>query len=306
MHLQLHHPTAVLQGDIGIESSKSISNRALIINALTNNKCTLTHLSTANDTLLLQRLLAQQTTEYNAEDAGTTFRFLTAYLSIQPFDSTLTGTSRMMQRPIAPLVDALRQIGATIQYLKNEGFPPLKILGSKFRQQTSTVAIRADISSQFISALLLIAPRLPKGLHINLEGFVTSEPYINMTLAIMQYFSIRYQQTPHTIIIEHQAYQPKLLAVEADWSSAAYYYAMAGIAQSAHIRLRGLTQNSWQGDAVIASIATFFGVHTYYKNNYIEIKKAAEQLPKSKLFEYDFSNAPDIAPTVIILCAALG
>ncbi|NDK55070.1 3-phosphoshikimate 1-carboxyvinyltransferase [Pontibacter fetidus] len=297
----LTHPTGILKATIDLPASKSEANRALIIAALAGGNATIENLSEANDTQLLNRLLQTDTETVDAEDAGTVMRFLTAYYAVTGQQKTLTGTERMCQRPIKVLVDALRELGATIDYLKEEGFPPLKINDFKGNGKKH-LKVRSDISSQYISALLMIAPLLPDGLVLELEGKIGSRPYIDMTLALMQHFGVSATFEENTITVAHQNYKPATFTVEPDWSAASYWYSMVALAKEAEITLPGLKRNSYQGDSAIVDIMNRLGVYTGFTENGVELSKKHCQ----KRLAYDFTNCPDLAQTIVALCAALG
>jgi len=297
----LTHPNGVLTGTINLPASKSEANRALIIAALSGGNSTIENLSEANDTQLLQRLLKSDAETIDAEDAGTVMRFLTAYYAVTGQKKVLTGTERMCQRPIKVLVDALRELGASIDYLKEEGYPPLQLNGFAGTGDNS-LKVRSDISSQYISALLMIAPLLPDGLVLKLEGKIGSRPYIEMTLALMQHFGVSATFEENTITVPHQNYKPATFAVEPDWSAASYWYSMVALAKEADIILPGLKENSYQGDRAIVEIMNRLGVYTEFISEGIRLtKKHCE-----KRVAYDFTNCPDLAQTIVALCAALG
>ncbi|MEK7257688.1 MAG: 3-phosphoshikimate 1-carboxyvinyltransferase [Bacteroidota bacterium] len=293
-----------LQGDIFLDGSKSISNRALIIKALSGEDFEISRLSTSKDTQLMQRLLASAEPVLDAGAAGTTFRFLTAYLALQPQTRILTGSERMKQRPIGVLVDALKKLGADIEYLENEGFPPLKINPSRSLGATNHLAVAAGTSSQYISALLMIAPLLPQGLTLELEGTVVSQPYIELTLQLMAHFGVRHIWEGNLIFIAPQKYQARPFEVEADWSAASYFYSMAALSESCDLRLHGLFENSGQGDAVLPRMMQNLGVQTVFHEKHIHLTKT-EKAPKP-LFEWDFLPCPDIAQTLAVTCGGLG
>ncbi|MCE2822345.1 MAG: 3-phosphoshikimate 1-carboxyvinyltransferase [Saprospiraceae bacterium] len=297
-----------LQGTVRLDGSKSISNRALIALALTSDvpaTARLTRLSSSKDTTTLQRLLSEPPADnhYDAGDAGTTFRFLTAFLALQPGIKTLTGSERMKERPVGPLVKALNTLGAQIVCLEKEGFPPLQI-GPFSGSGTSEISVQADISSQFISPLLLIAPYLPSGLILKPEGKLVSEPYVEMTLHMMRYFGADAVRTPEAIMIPPGKYQPRALVTEADWSAASYWYAMAVFAENVNLKLEGLFRESWQGDAVLADMMTQFGISTTYEDDGIRLRKNGR--PPRPFFEQDFSRCPDLAQTLAVVCAGTG
>lgn len=285
MNLSLSHTTKVVRGEITLPSSKSISNRALIIKALSGLPFEIENLSTANDTQILQQLLADKNrTTFDVGHAGTAMRFLTAYLAIQQGEFILTGSERMQQRPITILVDALTTLGADITYLKNEGFPPLKIIGKTL--SGGEITIDGSISSQYISALMMIAPYIKNGLKINFEGQVASKPYLDMTAEMVKDFKAGF-------------------VVEPDWSSASYWYSMVALAKDAEITLLGLKKKSLQGDSVVAKIYENFGVKTEYFNKGIRLTKNPNFRLRTSDFQLNFTNCPDLAQTVAVTCAAL-
>lgn len=290
-------------GEIRLDGSKSISNRVLIIQALCKENFTINALANSNDTQLMQQLLNSKEETRDAGPAGTTFRFLTAFLSLQKGSQILTGTERMKQRPIGVLVDALRELGADIDYLENEGYPPLRINEAKKLNKNQQLIISAETSSQYISALLLIAPTLPDGLELRLDGTVVSRPYIEMTLNLMEYFGVTHAWEGNVIKIEAQKYQAKEFTVEADWSAASYYYAMAVFAEKLDLQLNGLFENSVQGDAVLAKMMTKFGLQTTFNEKGVHLSKSGEPRP---FFEYDFIRCPDLAQTIFVVCGGLG
>ena len=291
-----------IQGEVQLNGSKSISNRVLIIDALCNHQLQLENISNADDTVFLQQILQSNDAVLDAGAGGTTFRFLTAYLSTQEGrEVVLTGSERMQQRPIKILVDALLQLGADISYVNKEGFPPLRIRGKKLKG--GKISLPADTSSQYITALLLIAPTLQEGLTLELIGKIVSVPYIKMTLKIMEYFGVKSTFTNNIITVESSQYEPKPFYIEGDWSAASYYYSIAILAKEAAITLKGLTAQQIQGDAVIADIATKFGVQTTYNNKAVTLTKTAQVQPAH--FQYDFLECPDLAQTVVSFCAAL-
>lgn len=291
-----------------LPASKSISNRLLLINALAGNTLTLNNLSTANDTQLLIKIFNTHTSsinkpiqEINCEDAGTVMRFLTAYFSSQQGQWVLKGSGRMHHRPIAVLVDKLRELGADIQYLINDGFPPLLIKGKTLHG--GKITIDASISSQYISALMLIAPYLNNGLEIELEGKIASRPYIEMTAGLMQRCGVTPDFNSNIITIPQAKYTGTTLTVESDWSAASYWCAFSALANGSTITLEGLQQNSLQGDSVGANWMQGFGVNTAYTSAGVQLTSSS---PSITHFEQDFSNCPDLAPTFVCLCAAMG
>lgn len=301
MTYQIYKSDRRLIGEITLAGSKSISNRALIMQALCDTDFPIHRLANAKDTQLLQSLLNSDEDLLDAGAAGTTFRFLTAYLAIQPGVQILTGTERMKQRPIKILVEALRQLGATIDYLENEGYPPLRIGEPTDDNRTNQLRIAADTSSQYISALLMIAPVLPNGLELTLVGNMVSRPYIEMTLALMQYFGIQYSWVEDVITVPPQDYIARPFIVEADWSAASYFYAMAAFAEEVDLQLNGLFENSTQGDAALVKMMGQFGILTEFNTEGIRLHKNGNA--PQPIFEYDFIECPDLAQTLAVVCA---
>jgi 3-phosphoshikimate 1-carboxyvinyltransferase len=306
----------LVNGTIQLTGSKSECNRALIIEALSNGKVKVENISNAADTVTLADILVgdkwnQQHKELpllecNVGPAGTAMRFLTAYFTLfgreQGKEIILTGSERMKQRPIGILVNALRDLGAHIEYVENEGYPPLRIKGG-FEQQSDKISIKGDISSQYITALLLIASTLPKGLVVHIEGELTSRPYVEMTLAMLRQAGVQHQWIGNSIHIEHQEFRETSLPVEPDWSAASYWYSIAALADEAELFLPGLTPYSLQGDSVITEIMANFGITSQFKDDGVYLKKEAKPLSR-KIF--DMKSCPDLAQTVIVVCAALG
>lgn len=292
---------------IPLASSKSESNRALIIDALTGFRCDLQNLSTARDTQTMIRLLKSEDATADVLDAGTTMRFLTAYFSVTGQQKTMTGTPRMCERPIGILVDALRSLGADITYLKNEGYPPLQIKGfSPSAESTNRLSIRGDVSSQYISALVMIAPLLPNGLTLELTGAIGSRPYIEMTLEQMRYFGadVRADWETKTITVASSPYVPKPYAIESDWSGASYWYSVAALAtdERAEINLLGLKARSLQGDSAIVEIMRSLGVKSTFTDTGVRLTK----IPTQQSLTCDFTDCPDLAQTVAVCAAVKG
>jgi 3-phosphoshikimate 1-carboxyvinyltransferase len=309
-----------VSGIIHLTGSKSECNRALIIEALSHGKVKVVNISDAADTVTLLEVLSQKSEvlsrksndlELKTQDlrlvnigpAGTAMRFLTAYFTLQDEEVILTGSERMKQRPIGILVNALREVGAHIDYTEKEGYPPLRIKGSLGQQQKDKISIQGDISSQYITALLLIAARLPLGLTLQIEGELTSKPYVEMTLAMLQQAGIQHQWEGNNIHIPHQEFRETSLNVEPDWSAASYWYAIAALADEAELFLPGLTSYSLQGDSVITEIMANFGITSQFKDGGVHLKKEAKPLSR-KIF--DLKSCPDLAQTIIVVCAALG
>ncbi|QJD78896.1 3-phosphoshikimate 1-carboxyvinyltransferase [Spirosoma rhododendri] len=301
--VRLSHPHRPVRATIPLASSKSESNRALIIDALTGFRCDLTNLASARDTQTMIRLL--KSTEQTADvlDAGTTMRFLTAYFTVTNQQKIMTGTARMCERPIGILVDALRSLGADITYLNNEGYPPLQLNGFT-ANGNSELSIRGDVSSQYVSALLMIAPLLPSGLTINLTGAVGSRPYIEMTIEQMRHFGavVDTDWTANQLRVQPTPYTPQSYAVESDWSGASYWYSVAALADddTAELELLGLKARSLQGDSAIVDIMRPLGVESTFTETGVQLTKR----PAEPTLEWDFTNCPDLAQTVAV-CAAM-
>ena len=294
----------ILQGTVSqLSSSKSISNRALILKAMAGDQSIVSNLSDARDTQLMMQALANPGKTIDVKDAGTTMRFLTAYFSLTGKPKILTGTDRMKERPIGLLVDALRKLGATIEYVEKEGFPPIEIRGFE-KQLTSQIEIPGNISSQYISALMMTAPLLPNGLTISLTGNIGSVPYILMTAALMKEFDVecRLDLKKKAIEVAPQRYKPAQYTVEADWSSASYWFGFTALAKEASITLPNVTEKSLQGDSVIVSIMDQIGVQsTFLEGSLLLTKKEP-----AKHLVWDFKDCPDLAQTILPVCAAKG
>jgi 3-phosphoshikimate 1-carboxyvinyltransferase len=284
-----------------LPASKSESNRALIINALAGNRAILHNISEARDTHTMQRLLASSEQTLDVIDAGTTMRFLTAYVAATNGNKILTGTPRMCERPIALLVDALRTLGADIEYLGQEGFPPVHVKGMNFNGN-DRVSVRGDVSSQYISALLMIAPLLPNGLQLELNGPVGSRPYIQMTLEQMHYFGAQTEWHNNIIRVAPKPYEPTTYAVESDWSGASYWYSIVALADDAEVELLGLKAQSLQGDSRIVQIMEPLGVHSTFTERGVLLTKS----PRKSEGQVDFTDCPDLAQTVAVCCAVQG
>ena len=292
---------AKIHTTIQLPSSKSISNRALIINALGNGTHHPENLSDCDDTRVMIRALNDDKETIDIMAAGTAMRFLTAYLSVTPGTRIITGTERMQQRPIQVLVNALRELGADIEYVANDGFPPLRITGRELRKDT--ISLPGNVSSQYISALLMIAPVLTNGLTIRLTGDIISRPYINLTLQLMNDFAVRAEWTDdHQLKVEPQAYHSTPFYVESDWSAASYWYQIVALSKEAEVTLPGLFKDSYQGDSQVAGIFRSLGVETIYKDKTVILKKNGKSVER---LDYDFINQPDLAQTFVVTCALL-
>lgn len=298
---------SLLNSEITLPASKSESNRLLIVQALCSDQFTIHNLSLSQDTqnlakqIQLSKFSTDKVISLDVGAAGSSMRFLTAYLALMPGYWILKGSDRMHERPIFPLVDALKQLGANIEYLENKGFPPLRIEGSKLMGKE--VIIDASKSSQYLSALLLIAPCLPCGLNVNVQG-ITSHPYVMMTLKIMEHFGIKHKWKGNSIVINKQDYEARSYTIESDWTAASYWYQMAALASEVNLTLYGLKKNSLQGDKIIAEIMKSFNVETNYYDNHVVLKKNKSQTA-FKNMALDFSDYPDLAQTIIVTMAAL-
>jgi len=310
MKYKISHPTKKLFGSVELTSSKSESNRALIIQALCSERFEINNLATAEDTVVLHRILNSLPIPgseiiHDVGASGTAMRFLTAFFSTKPGTHILTGSERMKKRPVGILVNALRDLGASIEYMGEEGFPPLKIMGKQL--SGAEIEMDGNVSSQFISALLLISPELQNGLVIKFKGEITSRPYVNMTLKMMEEFRVYGQWHDNYISVSKQKYHKKsepyyLFEVEADWSSASYWYAIAALAKEVDFEIHGLKHPSLQGDAVVADIFTFFGIKTYYTPDGIHLTKIKG---RKVHFGFDFYDCPDLAQTIAVVVSAL-
>lgn len=284
-------------GKVQLAASKSISNRALILKALSNSPYPIENLSDCDDTRVMIEAFSNNSNAIDIGAAGTSMRFLTAYLSHLPGEWTITGTERMQKRPINILVEALNAIGAHIEYLKTKGFPPLKIRGKALTG--GEVYLSGGISSQFISALLMIAPTMEKGLIIHLEGDIISIPYIKLTLKMMSEFGVKADWSDNIIKIYPNEYKPVKYIVESDWSAASYWYEIASLSDNAHIELKGLFKESGQGDSKVADLFVDLGVNTEYTEDGVILTKT-DRIAK-KMF-HNFVNEPDLAQTFVVTC----
>lgn len=296
-------PTGKIDHKIFLTASKSESNRALIIKALCKDNVTISNLALAEDTQTMIAILDSFRNEkiLDVGPAGTTFRFLTAFLTTQTGEWELTGSKRMLERPIGILVDALKSLGGKIDYNKNKNYPPLQITGGL--KEGGEINIDGSISSQFISALLLIAPTLKNGLKINFTSECTSIPYVEMTLALMKHFGVSSSWKEGSITVEQTEYKAQDFEVEADWSAASYWYEIAALSPGCKLEVHRLRENSLQGDSAIARIFESFGVKTTFNKAYITLENKGEVKDKVNL---DLQNCPDLAQTLVCTCAALG
>ena len=301
MDFLISHTSKSINADLILPPSKSISNRALIIQALCQSKPKLLNLSQSSDTQSLVQALQTTSKTIDIVDAGTSMRFLTAYLSQQEGSYILTGSDRMKERPIGHLVEALNSIGADINYLEKDGFPPLAINGKAL--EGGKVDISTSVSSQFVSALLLIAPTLKKGLSLCLKGELLSKPYIKMTLDIMRYFGIQSSWTNNTIQVEPQNYVSKDLKVESDWSALAFILQAMSIAKSAQVSISGLSKDSWQGDSYVLNLFEKFGLQYKFKDEKLYLKKLNKDLNGD--YNVNLIDTPDLAQAYCCTLSAL-
>ena len=300
MRYRLSAPSAI-KATIQLPASKSISNRALIINALAESNCIPDNLSDCDDTRVMIKALTQDEETIDIMAAGTAMRFLTAYLSVTPGERIITGTTRMQQRPIQILVNALRELGAEINYINNEGFPPLRIKGAELKG--NEITLKGNVSSQYISALLMIAPALKNGLVLHLSGEIISRPYINLTLQLMQDFGAKAAWTSSdSISVAPQPYTSIPFTVESDWSAASYWYQIAALSPKTEIELLGLFRNSYQGDSRGAEVFSRLGITTEFTTKGVKLKKTGKA---PKRLEEDFIDIPDLAQTFVVTCALM-
>lgn len=310
---------STLRASIQLPASKSISNRALILHSLAQSNIVPYNLSDCDDTRVMIRALNETSEQIDILAAGTAMRFLTAYLSVTPGTRTITGTKRMQQRPIRILVDALRKLGAQIEYTANEGFPPLRITGTELKGEE--ISLAGNISSQYISALLMIGAMLPKGLRLHLTGDIISRPYINLTLQLMRDFGAKAEWTSENSITVHPGgYQEVPFTVESDWSAASYWYQMVALqgiknkkiekqekgsfntSTYPEIELLGLFSHSYQGDSRGAEVFSKLGVRTEYTVHGIKLTSIG--VPVARLVE-DFVDIPDLAQTFVVTCCLM-
>ncbi|SBV93095.1 3-phosphoshikimate 1-carboxyvinyltransferase [uncultured Dysgonomonas sp.] len=300
MQYKITAPNA-LNSIIPLPASKSISNRALILNALSLSASEIANLSDCDDTNVMVEAFTSGSNLIDVKAAGTSMRFLTAFLAITPGEWIITGTERMKERPIHLLVDALVSLGARIQYIGNVGYPPLKIKGTAL--DGGEIYLSGDVSSQFISALLMIAPSMSKGLTIHLEGNIISVPYIKLTLGMMAQFGVKTHWDGRTIKIHPEEYRTTNYIVESDWSAASYWYEIAALVDDAHIELKGLFKNSMQGDSKVAELFLDLGVATEYTKDGVILTKTGKVT--KKMF-HNFVNEPDLAQTFAVTCCMMG
>lgn len=291
---------ALLKASVQLPASKSISNRALILNALSYSPYEIQNLSDCDDTEVMVKALNSNARDFDIKAAGTAMRFLTAFLSKVVGEWTITGTERMKNRPIKILVDALNALGGKVEYMDREGYPPLRIFGSAL--QGGEISLSGGVSSQYISALLMIAPLMENGLTLSLEGNIISKPYIHLTLQLMELFGVKAEWNGQVIKVQPQEYNPIRFTVESDWSAASYWYSMMALSKNAEIELSGLFKNSLQGDAAGAKLFAQLGVGTTFTDRGVVLKRTGNL---AKKLVYNFVNEPDLAQTFVVACVFL-
>ena len=285
--------------EAGLPASKSIANRALVIAALCGGEKFLNNLSDCDDTQAVIRSLSSKDEVKNIGAAGTAMRFLTAYYACSKEFVVITGTERMKNRPISILVDALRELGADIDYVEKEGFPPLKINGKDLKG--GELHVKGDVSSQYLSAILMIAPYTKEGIKLVIEGELVSRPYLQMTLSLMQEFGVNYLWTDNVIEIVPSKYKPINFTVENDWSAASYWYSIVGLSENKSVKLKYLLPDSLQGDSQLVKLYAPLGVETEFVDGGVVLSKNAEvKLPK--MYDISLKEQPDLAQTLVVSC----
>jgi len=302
--LKINKISKTVGGNIRITGSKSESNRLLVLQQFYPN-LKIKNVSNSDDSQLMQKALASTSSEINIGHAGTAMRFLTAYFSVKEnSEIVLTGSHRMKNRPVKILVDALKELGADIEYLEKEGYAPLKIVGKKLVKDF--VEIEGNVSSQYISGLLLMAPTLQNGLTLKFKGEVTSVPYIKMTLQLLAELGVEYTWVENLITIQPKSsIENKTIVVESDWSSASYYYSLVALSPNSKITLSSYKKASLQGDSILADIYENLGVKTVFNENSITLINTSK-VTTSKLMDLNLIGAPDIAQTIVVTCFGLG
>jgi len=301
MQIKVSAPASI-NANIQLPASKSISNRALIINALAKGSFIPSNLSDCDDTKVMVKALTSQDETIDIMAAGTAMRFLTAFLSVTEGTRIITGTQRMQQRPIEILVNALKMLGAKIEYAQNNGFPPLRISGKPL--EGGNISLKGSVSSQYISALLMIAPVLKNGLQMTLTGEIISKPYINLTLQLMKDFGAQAEWTANDRIeVLPQPYKSVPFTVESDWSAASYWYQIAALVPEAKVELLGLFPDSYQGDSKVAELFVSLGIETIFTSRGALLMKTGTCCER---MDYNFINEPDLAQTFVVTCAVMG
>jgi 3-phosphoshikimate 1-carboxyvinyltransferase len=303
MNLLLQTTHSNLNAQIAVTGSKSETNRLLLLKALFPN-ISLANTSNSDDSEVMEKALKGNDEIVDIHHAGTAMRFLTAFFAVnEGREVVLTGSQRMQERPIKVLVEALSQLGAQISYEKEEGYPPIRIKGQKIT--ASKVSIPANVSSQYISALSLVAPKLENGIEITLVGDITSVPYIKMTLALLNDLNIPTSFEGNVIrVYPKQQVESKVMTVESDWSSASYFFSLVALADAASIALTSYKENSLQGDSALVEIYKQMGVNSRFENNTLILEKQADF--KFETVNFDLNNTPDIAQTIVVTCFGLG
>jgi 3-phosphoshikimate 1-carboxyvinyltransferase len=301
--IKISSKSKTISGSINLEASKSISNRLLIIRELCDNKFNIENLSNAKDTRILTKILNdfKSQKDIDCKDAGTALRFALAFLATKDGNWVVSGSKRMHERPIKPLVDCLLELGTEIKYLNKNGFPPIEIKGGELKSEK--LIIKGNISSQFISALLMIAPKLENGIHLEIVSKVLSKPYIKMTLELMSEFGINYSWKNNLIKIEKQSYIGKKMMVENDWSAASFWYSFVALSKTGQIEIPKLNKSSIQGDSILSEIFSNLGVKTSFKKNSIILSRNSKSVKELNL---DLSNYPDLGLPLIVTCSGLG
>ncbi len=301
-NLRIKHPTKQLIGNITLPASKSICNRVMVLNKVLSSNTVIQNISTADDCVIMQHALQQTQGSVDVKNAGTCMRFLTAYYATTPnIDVILQGSERMHNRPIGALVNALIQLGADIDYIDKDGFPPLRIKGKNLHG--GIVSVDASTSSQFVSALMLVAPNFKNGLSIQLGKHTVSKPYINLTSDLLKQFGVDVTIQEDVVIKPYQNQTaPDTFFIEPDWSAAAFWYQFLALAKEGDITLNKLTSNSAQGDAIIANYMERFGISTQYNSQGALLTKNNNYLENAC---YDMLNYPDMVPAMAVLMCAL-
>jgi len=300
MQYKLSHQQVSGKIQVQLPSSKSISNRLLLLNALSYSPYEIKNLSDSDDTKAMLGVLNSNSTTFDVGAAGTSMRFLTAFLSKIVGEWVITGSSRMKERPIKTLVDALNQLGAKIEYIEKEGYPPLRIFGSNL--EGGDLELPGNVSSQYISALLMIAPTIENGLRLTLIGDIISRPYLEMTLALMKDFGVTSHWKGNVITVPQGKYEPKVVTAESDWSAASYWYEIAAFSPELEVTLKGLKKISLQGDSNVKTMFDKLGVKTKFSQKGTTLSNSCNKPAK---FNYNFINEPDLAQTLAVTCCLL-
>jgi 3-phosphoshikimate 1-carboxyvinyltransferase len=310
MMLEIAAPWKKICARIALTGSKSESNRVLVIASLCEDQFTIHDLAAARDTQVLIEVLSSLRQRvpgmeqvFDVGPAGTAMRFLTGLLAVTPGRYLLTGSERMKKRPIGILVDALRKLGAEIEYAGEFGYPPLRIKGKML--EGGNIELNPSVSSQFVSSLLMVSPVMEHGLEIHFSEAPVSRPYLQMTIEMMRYFGADVEWIGNRIVVQPGGYAGKDFCVEADWSAASYWYAVVALSEEGEIILEGLHEESLQGDAVLKDIFLEFGVETIFENGDMRIRKN-KSIALPEIFRFDFSECPDFAQTLACVCAGLG